>query len=221
MLEERETRIQTLVLCWDNEVTSKQFLWLPDYRSESTYNNKASRYLGDEKIPGAIFNKTFKRFGYINVQWYEVKLVKWEIEHKEPIIVEFCPAKCKIENTRALLQVFDKYCDVEKFKDLEMDTDSLYPVFFPIMTCMIVSDQQWNKSGTLYEVQTVRKLFSQINNNFFARSFGKKHRKNDKRELGLFKKEFSCTEMICLCCKSYCFNDSLSNKFKFSNQRLE
>ena len=35
------------------------------------------------------------------------------------------------------------------------------------------------------------------------------------REPGLFKEEFRCTEMLCLCSKTYCCYDVTSNKLKF------
>ena len=44
--------------------------------------------------------------------------------------------------------------------------------------------------------------------------------KHDKREPGLFKEEFRCTEMLCLCSKTYCCFDSNSNKYKFSSKGL-
>ena len=44
------------------------------------------------------------------------------------------------------------------------------------------------------------------------------HKKHDKREPGLFKEEFRCTEMLCLCSKTYCCYDSKSDKFKFSSK---
>ena len=44
--------------------------------------------------------------------------------------------------------------------------------------------------------------------------------KHDKRESGLFKEEFRCTEMLCLCSKTYCCYDSKSNKYKFSSKGL-
>ena len=44
--------------------------------------------------------------------------------------------------------------------------------------------------------------------------------KHDKREPGLFKEEFRCTEMLCLCSKTYCCCDSNSNKDKFSSKGL-
>ena len=46
-----------------------------------------AKYLSDETTLRAITNKMFRHLGYINDQLYEVKLVKSEFEHKEPITV--------------------------------------------------------------------------------------------------------------------------------------
>ena len=56
--------------------------------------------------------------------------------------------------------------------------------------------------------------------NFFPGNCCTKHIKHDKREPGLFKKEFRCTEMLCLCSKTYCCYDFNSNKYKFSSKGL-
>ena len=40
------------------------------------------------------------------------------------------------------------------------------------------------------------------------------------REPGLYKEEFRCTEVLCLCSKTYCCNDVISNKLKFSSKGL-
>ena len=37
---------------------------------------------------------------------------------------------------------------------------------------------------------------------FFPRTCCVEHKQHDKRELGLFKEEFICTEMLCLCSKT-------------------
>ena len=39
---------------------------------------------------------------------------------------------------------------------------------------------------------------------FFPRTCCVKHKQHEKREPGLFKEEFRCTEMFCLCSKTYC-----------------
>ena len=40
--------------------------------------------------------------------------------------------------------------------------------------------------------------------NFFPRTCCVQHKQHDKREPGLYKEEFRCTEMLCLCSKTYC-----------------
>ena len=69
-----------------------------------------TKYLGDEKTHKAIKNQFFKRLNIVAKDLY-VELVKSTIQHREPIIV---------------VNFFDKFCDVNKFEELEMDTDSLY-----------------------------------------------------------------------------------------------
>ena len=56
---------------------------------------------------------------------------------------------------------------------------------------------------------------------FFPRSCCDKHKKHDKREPGLFKEEFRCTEMICLCSKTYFCYDAKSDKYKFTSKGLD
>ena len=54
--------------------------------------------------------------------------------------------------------------------------------------------------------------------NFFLRTCCVKHKQHDKKEPGLFKEGFRCTEMLCLCSKTYCCYDVTSNKIKFSSK---
>ena len=109
---------------------------------------------------------------------------------------------------------FDKFCDVDKFEELEMDTDSLYlaPARENLYNCIRPA-----KKG---ECEVLRKRdcdysfradASQI---FFPRTCCSKHKRHDKREPGLLKEEFRCTEMICLCSKFYCRYDAKSDKHK-------
>ena len=62
------------------------------------------------------------------------------------------------------------------------------------------------------------------NDNFVADSTGntccEKHKKHDKREAGLFKEELRCTELLCLCSKTYCCYDAKSDKYKLSSNGL-
>ena len=56
--------------------------------------------------------------------------------------------------------------------------------------------------------------------NFFPRTCCVKHKQHDKREPGLFKEKIRCTELLCLCSKTYCCYDVTSNKPKFSSKGL-
>ena len=71
---------------------------------------------------------------------------------------------------------------------------------------MIIYDVRKGKSGNCYAAKTGTRCAKQ--------------KKHDKREPGLFEEEFCCTEMLCLCSKTYCCYDSLSNKLKFNSKGL-
>ena len=58
------------------------------YQIMDRSRHTVTKYLSDEKTHGAINTKLFKRLDHINDQLYE-ELAKAEIEHREPIIVEF------------------------------------------------------------------------------------------------------------------------------------
>ena len=55
---------------------------------------------------------------------------------------------------------------------------------------------------------------------FFPQTCCVRHKQYDKRELCLFNEEFRCTQMSCLCSKTYCCDDFTSNKLKFSSKGL-
>ena len=56
--------------------------------------------------------------------------------------------------------------------------------------------------------------------NFFPRTCCVEHKQHDKREPGLFKEDFRCTDMLCLCSKSYCCYDVTCKKHNFSSKGL-
>ena len=64
------------------------------------------------------------------------------------------------------------------------------------------------------------KDFFTANRQFFPRMCFNTHKKHDKREPGLLKEDFRCTEILCLCSKTYCRYDWKNNKYKFSNKGL-
>ena len=101
-----------------------------------------------------------------------------------------------------------------------MDTDSLYLALSEEnFEDVILSEKrdQWNamRSRDCRDNFTanVTKLLSQ---NVLQHT----HKKHDKKEPGPVKEEFRCTEMFCLCSKTYCCYDRKSKKYQFSSEGL-
>ena len=86
-----------------------------------------TKYLNDEKTHSSINSEMFKRLNHITDQLYEVELVKTKIEHREPIIVGFFILQfAKLRMLELYYNFFKKFCDTDKYEELEMDTDFLY-----------------------------------------------------------------------------------------------
>ena len=98
-----------------------------------------TKYLNDEKTNKAINGKLFKRRNSVSKELYKVELVKSKIEHREPIIVGFFILQyAKLRMLELYYNFFDKFCDVDTFEELEMDTDSLYLALAIICTIAFV-----------------------------------------------------------------------------------
>ena len=115
---------------------------------------------------------------------------------------------------------FTKFWDVNKFKELEMDTDSPYLALAEkkLKDCIrpeLRAELQRLRSNDCVDSFTAGALA-----NFFPRTCCLKQKQHDKREPGLFKEEFRCLEMLCLCSKPYCCCDVTSNKPKNSSKGL-
>ena len=180
-----------------------------------------TKYLNDEKTHKAINEPLFKRLNTVEKDLYEVELLKSTIEHREPIIVGFFILQyAKLRMLELYYNFFDKFCDVNKFEELEMDTDSLYLALAEenLYDC-IQPDKRvaWEK---MRESDCRDSFKADAKSNFFPRTCYSIHKKHDKREPGLFKEEFRCTEMLCLCSKTYCCYDNKSDKFEFSSKGL-
>ena len=100
-----------------------------DYQIMDRSRHTVKKYLSDEKTHAAINSELFKRLDHMNNSLYEVELAKVEIEHREPIIVDFFILHyAKLRTLQLYYNFFTRFCDVNKFEELEMDTDSLYLV---------------------------------------------------------------------------------------------
>ena len=115
---------------------------------------------------------------------------------------------------------FDKFCDMDLFEELEMDTDSLYLALAHNSLYDCFRPYEETKWETLREHDCDDSFQAYAVQNFFPRACCDKHKKHEKREPGLFKEEFRCTEKICLCSKNYFCYDATSDNYKFSCKGL-
>ena len=85
-----------------------------------------TKYLTDEKTNSAINSKMFKRLNHITDQLYEVEVVKPEIEYRDTIIVGFFILQySKLRMLELYYKFFKKFCDTDKYEELEMDAEYL------------------------------------------------------------------------------------------------
>ena len=88
---------------------------------------------------------------------------------------------------------FNRFCDVNKFEELEMDTESLYPALAEkeLEDCIRAEMRaEWQR---LRSNDCVDSFTADALAKFFPRTCCVKHKQHDKREPGLFKEEFRCT----------------------------
>ena len=92
----------------------------------SRHTHTVTKYLTDEKTHAAINSKMFRKLDHVNNSLYEVELAKAHTEHKEPIIFGFFILQyAKLPMLELYYSFFTRFCDVNKFEELEMDRDSL------------------------------------------------------------------------------------------------
>ena len=83
-----------------------------------------TKYLNDEKTHRAINEPLFKRLNTVEKDLFVVELLNTTIEHREPILVGFFILQyAKLRMLELYYNFFDKFCDVNKFEELEINTD--------------------------------------------------------------------------------------------------
>ena len=115
---------------------------------------------------------------------------------------------------------FTEFCNVNKFEVLVIDTDSLYLDLAVIELEDCIRPEMRTEWQKLPSIDCVDSFTADAVANFFPRTCCVKHKQHDKRELGPFKEEFRCTEMLCLGSKTYFWYDVTSNEPKFSSKGL-
>ena len=178
-----------------------------------------TKNLSDEKTYAVINSKLFERLDHLKNSLYEVEFAKVEIEHKKPIIVGFFIIQyAKLRMLKLYYNFFTRFCDVNKFEELEMDPDSLYLALVEKKLEDCVRPEMKAEWQKLRSNDYVDSFTADAVANFFPRICCVKHKQHDKREPGLFKEEFIYTEMLCLCITTNFCYDITSNKPKFSSK---
>ena len=191
------------------------------YQIMDRSRNTVTKYLSDRETHAANNSKLFRRLDHVNNSLYDVELVKAQIEHKEPIIVGFFILQyTKLRMLELYYNFFTRFCDVNKFQELEMDTDSLYLALAEKELEDCIRPEMRADRQRLRSKDCVYSFTADAVANFFPRTCCVKYKQHDKREPGFFKEEFRCTEMLCLCSKTYCCYDVTCNKHKFSSKGL-
>ena len=158
---------------------------------------------------------------HITDQLCEVELVKSEIEHREPIFVGFFVSQyAKLKMLELYYNFFKKFCDTDKYEELEMDTDSFYLCLSEEKLEDVILPKKRAEWDQLRSKDCTDNFSANATSNFSPRECCKAHKKHNKREPGLWKEEFIYAEMLCLCSKTYCCYDKQNNKYKCSTEGL-
>ena len=191
------------------------------YQITDPSRHTVTKYLNDEKTHSAINNKLFKRLNFITDQLYEVELVKSEIEHREPIIVGFFILQyAELRMLELYYNFFKKFCDTENYEELEMDTYSPYLALSDENLEDIILPEKRNEWEAKRSRDCTDSFTANATGDFFPKTCCTAHKKHDKREPRHFREKFRCSEMLCLCSKTYCCHDRKSNKYQFSSKGL-
>ena len=163
----------------------------------------------------------FKRLNHITDQLSDVKLVKSEIEQKEPVIVGFFVLQyAKLRILEFYYNFFKKFCETDKYEVFEMDTNSFYLALSEENLEDVILPEKRAEWDQLRSKDCTDIFTANTTDKLFPRTCCNVHKKHDKREPGLFKEEFRCAEILCLCSKTFCCYDKQTKKHKFSSKGL-
>ena len=191
------------------------------YQIVDRSRHTVKKYLTDKKTHAAFNSKLFKKLDHVNNSLYEVELAKAQIEHKKPMIVGlFVLQSLKLRMLELYYNSFTRFCDVSNFEELEMDTDSLYLALAEKKLEDCIRPEMRAECQRLWSNDCVDSFIADAVAKLFPNTCCEKHKQQNKRKPGLFKEDFRCTEMLCLCNKTYCSNDVTSDKPKFSSKGL-
>ena len=157
----------------------------------------------------------------MNQQLYEAELAKAEVEHKVPVVVGFYILQyANLRVSELCYNFMDKLCDINKYEELEMDTDFPYLALAELELTEYIRPEMKTEWDKMRSIDCNDSFAADSSRNFFPRTSCTKHQKHNKREPRLFKEDFKFSEMLCICSKTNCCYDLTSNKLKFNSKVL-
>ena len=117
-----------------------------------------------------------------------VELAKAEIEHRKPIIVGLLILQCaKHRMLELYCNFFERFCDVNKFEELEMDTDSLYLALSEKELYDCIPEESKVDWDLMRTEDCTDDFTAYTTTNLFPRTSRTKQKKHDKTKHVLFK----------------------------------
>ena len=148
-----------------------------------------TKYFSDVKTHAATNSKLFKKLDLVNISSHELELAREPIKQREPVFVGFFVPQYAKQRKLELNQKFlIKFCDLNNFEELEMDTDWLYNALAEkkLQDCIrlgVRTDWQRLRSNDCLDRFTANAVA------VFSRTCCAKHKQHDKREPVPFKKD--------------------------------
>ena len=147
--------------------------------------HSVTKYLTGGKTHAVIDKKVFKKLDHGNNSLYEIEFAKAQIEHKVPIIVGFFILQCaKLRLLELYYNFFTRFCDVNKFEELQTDTDSLYLVLAEKELEDCIRPEMRAEWQRLRSNDRVDCFTADAVANFVPRTCSLKQEQHDKRQLG-------------------------------------
>lgn len=175
-------------------------------------------YVDNKNVYKKLNSPRFKAYDFVNQKLSEVKMFKKKIKHNEPIIVGFTA----LNNAKQRMLEF-KYDFLGALmrpltcRAIEMDTDSMYiAISETTFEECLTADASIKLNKWKIENCNDDDYMPDADIKFLPRTCCDKHRQFDKRTPGLFKIEWSGTEMVCLNSKTYCAFDSEKDSVKLA-----
>ena len=121
-------------------------------------------------------------------------MLKSTVEHREPIIVGFFMFQyAKLTMLELYYNFSDKFCDVNKFEEFEMDADLLYLAPAEENLYDYVQPEKKDIWENMRENDCRDPFKADAKSYFFPRTCCSIHGNYNEREPGLFSEEFRCT----------------------------